>query len=120
MRRALTQAGTTGRKRGTAVFVLLSACLWAGSDVVADERSPTISKDTVLQWVNQYQHATPEFRPGQTLAFEDLEKVRPFLPPGFFDEAAFPGVTMEIASTGDMPRIPRIVPPPNGLLARRD
>ena len=101
MRRALTHAGTAGRKRSTAVFVLLSACLWAGSDLVADERSHTVSKDTVLQWVNQYQDATPEFQPGQTLTLEDLEKVRPFLPPGFFDEVAFPGVTIEIASTGD-------------------
>ena len=88
-------------ERSTAVFVLLSACLWAGSDLVADEHSHTISKDTVLQWVNQYQNATPGFQPGQTLTFEDLEKVRPFLPPGFFDEVAFPGVTIEIASTGD-------------------
>ena len=101
MRRAITQTGATGRKRGTAICLLLSACLWAGSDSVADERSQAVTKDAVLQWVNQHRNATPEFQPGQTLTFEDVDKARPFLPPGFVDEVAFSGVKIEIAPSGD-------------------
>lgn len=49
----------------------------------------------------QHRDAMPDFRPGDILTHADLEKIRPFLPPGYVEKVDFPGVEFTISETGD-------------------
>jgi hypothetical protein len=53
-------------------------------------------------WVNRYRDAKPEFKPGDTLTQKDIAKLRPFVPPGFFEMLNFPELRMEIAPPEDL------------------
>ena len=88
-------------------FVLLSIglLLWSGPSWAQDERS-LMTRETVLEWVQQYQDAQPEFTPGETLGLGDMEKLRPFVPPGYFEEFQFSEVTFDISPPGDYPPRP--------------
>lgn len=85
-----------------AVLVVLALLpLWGGLCLAADEGQRAVTKETVLQWVEKYRDTQPEFQPGDVLTLSDLEKVRPFIPPGYFEEFNFPEVEFEIAPRGD-------------------
>ena len=53
-------------------------------------------------WVDRYRNAKPEFKPGDTLTQKDIAKLRPFIPPGFFEMLNFPELRMEIAPPENM------------------
>ena len=36
----------------------------------------------VAQWLNKYRDAKPDFKPGDVISGGDIEKLRPFVPPG--------------------------------------
>jgi hypothetical protein len=55
----------------------------------------------VLQWVDDNREVQPAFQAGDMLSFADLEKLRPFLPPGYMEEFRFPEVSFAIAPAGD-------------------
>jgi hypothetical protein len=46
----------------------------------AAELPQAVTKGTVLQWGKAHRDAQPNFHPGETLSFGDLEKLWPFLP----------------------------------------
>jgi len=52
--------------------------------------------DTYVQWVKQYQNAKPDFKPGDVLTAKDMEKMRPFVVPGFLEQLNFPEFKMTI------------------------
>ena len=71
---------------------LVVLCCWVSVGWAANEHSPGTTKETILRWVEAFRSVKPEFQAGETLKLDDLEKVRPFLPPGYFEEYNFPDV----------------------------
>lgn len=55
----------------------------------------------ILHWLQTTTDAPPLFRDGDTLTYTNLEKIRPFLPPGYFDEFNFSGVEFYVAPSGN-------------------
>ncbi len=55
--------------------------------------------------MSKYADAKPDFKPGDVLGSKDLERIRPFVPPGWFEQLNFPEFKMEImAARSHMPR----------------
>ena len=81
----------------TIVALLPSTCALAGGDAT----TPDISRytiDTVVDWLHKYENATPSFKPGDLLTNKDLERLRPFMVPGYLEQLNFPGARVEIAA----------------------
>ena len=82
------------------LLLIMGLLVWTGPSWAQGERR-AMTRDTLLQWVAQHKDAQPNFQPSDTLTFDDIEKLRPFIPPGYFEEFQFPEVTFEITPTGD-------------------
>ena len=52
-----------------------------------------------LDWFKTYEHAKPEFKPGDTLTSKDLEKLRPFIIPGYLEQLNFPEMKLHVMDT---------------------
>ncbi len=52
-------------------------------------------------WLEQNRDAQPRFAAGDVITRADLEKLRPFVVPGYFAELDFPEIRIEIAPPGD-------------------
>ena len=50
----------------------------------------------VEQWLNKYRDARPDFKPGDVISGGDIEKLRPFVPPGYFEQMKFPEMRVEV------------------------
>ena len=50
----------------------------------------TYNLDTFHQWVSKYQNAKPDLKVGDVLTAQDMEKMRPFIIPGFLEQLNFP------------------------------
>ena len=46
----------------------------------------TYTQQTFYDWVSKYKDAKPEFKAGDVLTNADLEKARPFMMPGYFEQ----------------------------------
>jgi hypothetical protein len=57
---------------------------------------PSITRADVDQWLHQYSGAKPEFSPGDIITGSQVEKLRPFVPPGYFEQMNFPELRAEI------------------------
>ena len=58
------------------------------------------------EWLRKYPAAKPDFKPGDVLGQKDLERMRPFVPPGYLEQLNFPEFKMKIIATRDhTPRI---------------
>src|SRR5580658_1861270 len=82
----------------TIVALMPSTCAFAGGDAT----TPDISQytvDTIVDWLHKYENATPSFKPGDVLTNKDLERLRPFMVPGYLEQLNFPGARVEIATT---------------------
>jgi len=55
-----------------------------------------------MDWLRRNQGARPQFRAGDTIRHADIEKIRPFVPPGPFDKLNFPELALEIQETLDL------------------
>jgi hypothetical protein len=73
-----------------------AAILLVATKALAQAPPQTISRADVDQWLNKYRDAKAEFKPGDVIGAGDLEKVRPFMPPGYFEQLKFPELHMEI------------------------
>lgn len=60
-----------------------------------------VTRAEVQAWLDATASAVPDFAPGDIITAADLERVRPFLAPGYLAELNFPAFQMEIAETGD-------------------
>jgi Protein of unknown function (DUF1329) len=65
----------------------------------AQQVLPTRSDYAV--WLHKYMNATPSFKPGDVLTQKDIERIRPFVPPGYLEQLNFPGLRMEIGAPED-------------------
>ncbi len=69
------------------------------------QASPVITRADVDQWLNNTRDAKPAFKPGDVLGSGDIEKLRPFMPPGYLEQLKFPQLHMEIVAP--RPHTPR-------------
>jgi hypothetical protein len=83
------------------VVCLAILFVWAEPGWAAEESQRSITKETILEWVERYGDAQPQFKPGDTVTAANREQLRPFLPPGYFEEFAFPEAEFAITPTGD-------------------
>ena len=71
-----------------AAFLALTFCIGAVEAVFAAEPS-SYTVDTYLTWLKQYANAKPDFKTGDVLTAKDLERMRPFVPPGYLEQLNF-------------------------------
>ena len=91
-----------GRMAGSVVLATVVAAVGMGGAARAQDGGQAgTTRESVLAWAAQHRDTAPDFRPGDVLTQADLEKVRPFLPPGYVEEVDFPGVELTISETGD-------------------
>lgn len=57
--------------------------------------------ETYTDWLHKYAEAKPDFKPGDVLTTKDLERLRPFVPPGYFEQLNFPEFKAAIDTTED-------------------
>lgn len=87
--------------RGIGIMVvLLATMVGVGvSTVGAQETLPTRADYDV--WLHKYLDAKPTFKPGDVLTQKDIERIRPFVPPGYLEQLNFPEMRMEIGQPED-------------------
>jgi len=76
------------------IIVVATLCLLAPWASAEEPRNYT--RANFDAWMRQYAGAKPEFKPGDVLGAADLERIRPFAPPGYFDRLNFPELKMPI------------------------
>src|SRR5262245_9237279 len=90
------------RRKGVLLSGSLTLLLLSGIPCrAAVEDTQAVTKEAVLQWVDDNREAQPAFQAGDVLSLADLEKLRPFLPPGYLEEFRFPDVSFAITPPGD-------------------
>ena len=95
MRRRNSGAGL--RRVGT-VAMLAAALLCGLASVARAQDASSYTRETFEQWFRQNQSAKPDLKPGDVLTARDLERMRPFVPPGYLEQLNFPEFRMEIAT----------------------
>ncbi len=78
-------------------LALIVAC--AALARAQDARDTT--RADIDQWLAKYGDAKPDFKPGDVLTDKDLERIRPFIMPGYVEQYKFPGMHMEIIAARD-------------------
>jgi hypothetical protein len=73
-------------------LTLVTAC--AAIALAQDARNTT--RVDLDQWLAKYNGAKPDFKPGDVLTVKDLERIRPFMVPGYVEQYKFPGLHIEI------------------------
>jgi hypothetical protein len=61
----------------------------------------TYTLQTYIDWMNKYANTKPGFKPGDVLTSADMEKLRPFVPPGYMERLNFPEFKAEIVAPYD-------------------
>jgi hypothetical protein len=54
------------------------------------------TRGDLLRWLEEYRFASEGPVAGTVVGLENIEQLKPFLPPGYFDEFRFPSVAIEI------------------------
>ena len=80
-------------------FLLLA--LHATAAPAADDNS--VHRDDLTAWLEADRDAEPPWSDGTVLKEEELEALRPFVPPGVLEEHQFPGARFTIQATRDYP-----------------
>ena len=87
------------------MFAAIAAVIALGTSRAAAQNVKSYTRTTLDQWLGKYAEAKPDFKPGDVLGSKDLERIRPFVPPGWFEQLNFPEFQMEImAARSHMPR----------------
>ena len=60
---------------------------------------------TYIDWMNKYKDTKPDFKPGDVLTSKDIERMRPFVPPGWLEQFNFAEFRAPIIAP--MPHTPR-------------
>lgn len=87
-------------------FQTVARCTVLSGLIVALAADPASARQDVTRaevgaWLEASREATPDFAPGDVITPAELERVRPFVAPGYLEELNFPEFRMEIAETGD-------------------
>lgn len=77
----------------------MSGRVWAQDYWGKDPKD--LTREDILKWVEDYRSAKPEFKPGDVLGQKDIEKMKPFIFPGWWPEYNFPELKMEIGERRD-------------------
>ena len=84
---------------------LAMALLWLATIPANAQDFSSYTRATFDQWLAKNTGAKPDFKPGDTLTAKDIERMRPFIPPGFIEQLSFPEFKAEIiATTSHKPR----------------
>jgi len=75
-------------------FVLALCAGTARSASAAEPATYTIA--TFQNWLTQYANAKPDFKAGDVLTAKDLERMRPFVPPGYLEQLDFSNFKAQI------------------------
>ena len=105
MRRRMRQNWASDGRRGlkAAASVVVLMCIVASA--ARGQNSVTYTRATYETWLQKYAQTKPDFKPGEVLTAKDLERIRPFVPPGYLEQLNFPEFKMEIIAPVDhMPR----------------
>jgi hypothetical protein len=96
------QAHKTAAKECIAIGVLavMAGVLFGAAPVHAQDVK-SYTRSTFDQWLAKYKDAKPDFKVGDVLTAKDLEKMRPFVYPGYLEQLNFPEFRMPIAATVD-------------------
>src|SRR5512146_296876 len=81
----------------TCALALVAGCTVTAATAAAQGALPT--RQTVEQWLAQNANAKPDFKSGDVLTAKDLERIRPFIPPGYVEQLNFPELKMQIVAT---------------------
>lgn len=91
--------------RAAGALTLVVAIVACAAATAAAQGAAGYTRHTVDQWLAHNANAKPDFKPGDDLTVKDLERIRPFIVPGYFDQLNFPQLKMEIvAPRSHMPR----------------
>ena len=61
----------------------------------------TYTRATFDEWFQKYKDAKPDFKPGDVLTVKDMERMRPFVPPGYLEQLNFPEFQAKIIPAAD-------------------
>jgi hypothetical protein len=89
--------GTRWRTSVALVVGLVSALGLSG--LATAQNLPT--RADYSTWLAKYAQAEPSFKPGDVLTSKEVERIRPFVPPGYLEQLDFPEVRMEIGPPQD-------------------
>lgn len=85
-----------GARRIAGALAIVIALVAGGAATAAAQGAAGYTRQTLDQWLAQNLNAKPDFKPGDALTAKDLERIRPFMVPAYFDQLNFPGLKMEI------------------------
>jgi len=91
----------TLRENNFRSLCLLGCALLLGFDPSSASARQDVSRADVDAWLAASRGAAPDFSPGAIITAADLERVRPFVAPGYLEELNFPEFQMEITAAGD-------------------
>ncbi|HTY54168.1 MAG TPA: DUF1329 domain-containing protein [Candidatus Binataceae bacterium] len=93
----------TGKQIAFAIAIIIGATVSMASiaTIAAAQDIKNYSRATLQEWLDKYSGAKPDFKPGDVLTQKDLERMRPFLPPGYLEQLNFPEMKAEIIATRD-------------------
>jgi uncharacterized protein DUF1329 len=93
---------------GLYVAIVVGASILAIGGVACAQDSSSIKNYTrakVDDWLRANVDTKPDFKAGDVITTKDLARLRPFLPPGYFEYLDFPDFKAEIIATQDhLPR----------------
>lgn len=61
-----------------------------------------VGPDVTLNWLKENQNATPAFKPGDVIKFDNADVLRAFVPPSYQDIMIHPDMNIEIGETSDL------------------
>lgn len=88
------------RRFTLALVFVACGMLFGQAAAVAQDDPTTYTRESFTQWLNASKDAKPDFKPGDVLTHADLERIRPFLFPGYFEQyQKWTDVKFEIVET---------------------
>jgi hypothetical protein len=83
-------------------FLLVSSLVlyWPAASAQAQD----ISRADVSKWLDARPAAPPDFKAGDVLSAADLDRLRPFVPPGYLEQLSFPSFKMKIVAAAAISR----------------
>lgn len=86
-------------------IVLACAIIAATATKASAQAAKNITRADFGQWLDKYRDAKADFKPGDVVTGKEMERLRPFVPPGYFEQMSFPELRAEmIAPRNHTPR----------------
>ena len=79
----------------------VAACLWSGVARGQTTTEKVYTRADYTDWLTKYANAKPDFKVGDVLTAKDIERMRPFVIPGYLDYLNFPEFKMHIVAPID-------------------